>query len=90
MRNNNDFEYLDVEDQVSYFDMNLSGSLVVLGFPIIAFDRNQKEFPKVGMVFKKTKELEQAVQDYWNGTLLLEPKAFWNAIREIKSRIRMN
>lgn len=85
-----DFKYLDVEDQVSYFDMNLSGSLVVLGFPIIAFDRNAKEFPKVGMVFKKTKELEQAVQNYWDGTLLLEPKAFWNAIREIKSRIRMN
>jgi hypothetical protein len=85
-----DFEYIDTEDQVSYFDMNLSGSLMVLGFPIIAFDRNPKEFPKVGMVFKKTKELEQAVQNYWDGTLLLEPKAFWNAIREIKSRIRMN
>ncbi len=83
-----DFEYLKVENQTELTDISLASCLVVLGFPIIAFNRDPKDFPKVGMVFKKTKELEQMVQNYWNGTLLVEPKTFWNTSRELKSRIR--
>lgn len=83
-----DFEYISNNDQTELTDMSLVSCLVVLGFPVIAFNRDPKEFPKVGMVFKKTKKLEQTVQDYWNGNLLVEPKAFWNTSRELKSRIR--
>lgn len=85
-----DFTYLNSEEHIEISDLALVSALQCLGFSIVAFNHDPKEFPKVGMVFKKTEELEQAVQNYWNGTLLLEPKNYWNSIREIKSRIRTN
>ena len=85
-----ELEYLSTENHVSLSDMSLAGCLVALGFPVIAFDRDPKEYPKVKMVFKKSKKLEETIANFFNGSLLIEPKSYWNAIREIKSRIRMN
>lgn len=86
----NDFEYLNIEDHISLSDMSLAGCLVTLGFPVISFDRDPSEYPKVKMVFEKSKEIEEVIKNFFNGSLLVEPKSYWNAIREIKSRIRMN
>ncbi|MCE9585056.1 DUF5659 domain-containing protein [Candidatus Nomurabacteria bacterium] len=85
---NSDFKYLNVEEKVSLSDMCLVSCLVSLNFPIIAFDRDPKEYPKVKMVFNKTKELEKTITNFWAGLLQVEPKNYWNAIREIKSRLK--
>ena len=84
----NDFEYLSVEENVSLSDMSLVSCLVALQFPVVAFDRDPKEYPKIKMVFKKTKELEETINNFWSGSLKIEPKTYWNAIREMKSRVK--
>ena len=85
-----DFAYISIEDHTLISDLSLGGCLVALGFSITTFDRDPKDYPKVKMVFKKTEKLEEAVKNFFDGSLLVEPRAYWNAIREIKSRIRMN
>ena len=84
----NEFEYLNTENNIAFSDMSLVSCLVALEFPVIAFDRDPKEYPKVKMVFKKTKELDEAINSFWDGSLRIEPKTYWNAIREMKSRVK--
>ncbi len=84
----NELEYLDVENHISLSDMSLVSCLVALEFPVIAFNRDPKDYPKVKMIFKKTKELEETINNFWNGSLRIEPKTYWNAIREMKSRVK--
>ncbi|MCX6722672.1 MAG: DUF5659 domain-containing protein [Candidatus Staskawiczbacteria bacterium] len=85
-----DFEYLNSEDHIEISDLALVSALQCLGFSIVAFNHDPKDLPKVKMILKKSKELEEAVKNFFDGSLLVEPKSYWNAIREIKSRIRMN
>ena len=86
--NKNGFEYINVEDQISLSDMSLVSCLVALEFPVVTFDRDPKEYPKVRMIFRKTEKLEKTINDFWNGSLRVEPKVYWNAIREMKSRVK--
>ncbi len=78
------------EDYIEISDFSLVSVLVgCLGFSIVKMRADPKEYPKVIFVFSKTKELEQAIAGFWEGALRVEPKSYWSAIREIKSRIRM-
>ena len=84
----NEFENLNTEEHISLSEMSLISCLVALEFPVVAFDRDPKEYPKVKIIFKKTKELEETINNFWNGTLRIDPKTYWNAIREMKSRVK--
>lgn len=84
---NNNFEYLDTDKHTLFSDLALCSVLHYLSFPIVAIDRDPKEYPKVSFVFKKSKKLDDAVNQFWNGSLSVEPKGYWNASRELKSRI---
>ena len=83
-----DLEYLDIENHIEFSDFGLCSVLQYLGFPIVATNRDPKDFPKVRFVFKKSNKLDATVNQYWSGELLVEPKGFWNVSRELKSRIR--
>jgi hypothetical protein len=84
----NDLEYLDSEKYVEFSDLALCSVLQYLDFPIVATNRDPKDFPKVKFVFRKSNKLDTTVDQYWSGELLVEPKGFWNVSRELKSRIR--
>lgn len=78
------------EDYIEISDFSLVSVLVgCLGFPIVKMKEDLNERSKVIFVFLKTKEMEQAIDEFWAGSLRVEPKSYWSAIREIKSRIRM-
>ena len=85
-----DYKYLYNDNYTEVSDLALASAIQYLGFPIIALNRDPKERPKVSFVFEKSDELNNVIHRYWEGLLLIEPKAFWNTARELKSRIRAN
>ncbi|MEK7519711.1 MAG: hypothetical protein AAB581_00490 [Patescibacteria group bacterium] len=87
MKQKDDFKYLPSEEHEEFYDLALCSALQYLEFPIVAINRDPKEHPRVGFVFKKSEKLSNAVSQFWSGALSVEPKGFWNARRELKSRI---
>jgi hypothetical protein len=83
-----DYKYLQTNQHIEVSDLALASSIQYLGFPVIAINRDPKEHPKVSFVFEKSDELNSAIYRFWEGLLLVEPKAYWNTARELKSRIR--
>ncbi len=85
-----DYKFLKIDRHVEVSDLALASSLQYLGFSIVAVNRNPKDHPKVTFVFEKSDELNNVIYRFWEGLLLVEPKAYWNITRELKSRIRTN
>lgn len=71
---------------IAFEDMNLVCTLSVIGFSIESVDN--RNYPQVSFLFYKTKMLEKAVEDFYKGLLLVEPKTLWAKSRELKSRIK--
>ncbi len=71
---------------IEFEDLNLVSCLSLLGFPILTVD--SRKYPQVSFIFSKTKELEETVESFFNGSLVVEPKSYWAKIRELKSRIK--
>jgi len=70
-------------------DLSLVSALAgCLGFSILEIKAEPNEYPKVKFVFERSEKLEETITKFWNGSLLVEPKSYWSAIRELKSRIR--
>lgn len=66
-------------------DFALTASLLVLNFKVLRLDK--KGSGKVIFVFNASDNLNQAVEDYWQDKLMVNPKAFFNAQKELKARI---
>ncbi len=85
----NNFKHLNSEEYIETSDLSLVSALGgCLGFSILEIKADPNEYPKVKFVFERSKKLEETITKFWNGSLLVEPKSYWSAIREIKSRIR--
>jgi hypothetical protein len=85
-----DYKYLYSDKYTEVSDLALASAIQYLGFTVIALNRDPKDHPKVSFVFEKSDELNNAIHRYWEGLLLIEPKAFWNIARELKSRVRIS
>jgi len=38
-------------------------------------------------VFKRDKGLEKLIEEYWSGTLKIEPKTYFSQLKQIKTRL---
>ncbi len=76
----------EYDRMISLEDMNLVCTLSVMGFYIESID--SRNYPQVSFLFFKTRMLEKAVDDFYKGILLIEPKSLWAKSRELKSRIK--
>jgi hypothetical protein len=56
-----------------------------LDLPIEKIDRQNPT--KVQFLFAESEQLRRLVDDYWKGQLQVEPKAFFNQLKNIKTRI---
>lgn len=65
-------------------DLALVAYLALL-FPIESIDRSNPR--KAIFLLKQTKELNEQVQAYWRGDARVEPRAYFDELRRIKSRI---
>ena len=84
-----EIEYFAEEDYVNFSEFPLAVTLICLGQKLVALNRDPKTPDKVEFAFEKSELAQDLVTKYWNGELLVEPKAFWNISRELKSRIRL-
>lgn len=68
-------------------ELSLASTLICLGFKL---DYVEKKDPKSLFVFRREEQLDLAIQGFWAGELRVEPKAFFNCIKEVKSRLYDN
>lgn len=79
-------KYIDIEKHISLAELPLVATLSYLGFKIIALNTNHEG--RVFFLFETAENLNNAIRDYWDGKLAIEPKVFWALSRELKSRMR--
>ncbi len=85
-----DYKILNTNKHIEISHLALASTLQYLNFTVIAINKDPKDNPKVTFIFEKTNELNNAIYRYWEGLLLVEPKAYWNITRELKGRIKTN
>lgn len=65
-------------------DLALSAT-ISLWYPVEGIDRSDSH--KAVFFFKHDSGLDQLLESYWRGELKVEPQAYFNAIKAIKSRL---
>lgn len=65
-------------------DMCLAGTLITLGYIVEDIDRSNR---KVIFSFQETPKLKKDIDRYWRDEILVEPIAFSNALKNLKTRI---
>mgnify|MGYP001610450747 FL=1 len=58
---------------------------IYLFFPLKAIDRLNPR--KAMFCFEQNKKLDELVEKYWHGELKVDPQAYFNALRIIKTRL---
>jgi len=66
-------------------DLGLATILYSFGYPIDALDRSDNR--RILFLFKRCKEIDEVIQQYWARELGVEPLAFLGALKDVKSRI---
>lgn len=67
-------------------DMGLAIALVCCGFQLIQLEKSGIN-SRVTFRFIAEEEIDQRAQEYWNGTLKVAAKLFWNESKNIKTRL---
>ncbi len=75
---------LKVDDYYSTTDLNLS-CVISMYFPLWAIDR--KNTSKAEFIFKREEGLDKLVESFWRRQLQVEPIAYFNQLKVIKSRL---
>lgn len=72
------------ENTIKISDLCLA-VVVSLYFPIVRIDKSNPK--RAEFVFNHTKDLEEFINAYWSGSTSIEPKAFFNQLKTIKSML---
>lgn len=66
-------------------DLPLAATLVVLGHHLIDIERTNPR--RAGFCFTNSQQLQELVRRFQTGQLAIEPHAYFDAIRHVKSRL---
>lgn len=66
-------------------DIGLASVLISLSFKLDAFDRTNPQ--KVLFIFQREQGIDEAIQGFWQKTLLLEPQILLLNLRVLKNRL---
>ncbi len=66
-------------------ELSLAAAIVAWGFPLDSIDKTNPL--RVTFIFLRNSGVDQAIQAYWNNSGTVSPKIYFNALREVKSRI---
>ena len=61
---------------------------ISLYYPIIEVDKTNPR--KAQFVFERTSNLDSLLEKYWNKELLIEPRAYFDQVKAIKTRLYAN
>jgi hypothetical protein len=68
-------------------ELSLASALLCSGYKLVIVERRN---PKSIFLFERSEFLDQAIQGFWAGEMRLEPKQYFNSIKEVKSRLYQN
>lgn len=77
---------MNLENEYRLTDFPLTITLLCFEFEIKYFDETNPR--KIEFVFDNNKKLQELVKNYWSNKLLVNPKSFYYAEKDLKSRIR--
>ena len=66
-------------------DLALATAISVLGVAIEAMQQTDSE--RMNFIFTKSDKLTDIVNRFWRGELLVEPQAYFNQLKVLKTRI---
>lgn len=66
-------------------DLALATAISVLGVAIEAMQQTDSE--RMNFIFAKSERLTDIVNKFWRGELLVEPQAYFNQLKVLKTRI---
>ena len=75
---------LKEKDFVESSELSLCATLLYFGYKIENINSQGK---RSIFVFKKNKEIDKKIQSFWCNELLVNPKAYFICLKEIKSRL---
>ncbi|RJO60240.1 hypothetical protein C4544_05715 [candidate division WS5 bacterium] len=76
---------INTQDYFETSDFPLAITLICQGFVIENFDTVEPR--KIKFLFAETEVLLKTVNNYWNNKISVNPKVFFNAQKELKSRM---
>ena len=77
--------YDDTDFFLKTSDLALATAISVLGVAIEAMQETDGE--RMNFIFTKSDKLTDIVNRYWRGELLVEPQAYFNQLKVLKTRI---
>jgi hypothetical protein len=77
--------YDDIDFFLKTSDLALATAISVLGIAIEAMQETDGE--RMNFIFTKSDRLTDIVNRYWRGELLVEPQAYFNQLKVLKTRI---
>ncbi len=73
------------QNEYSTFDLGLATTLITLKYELIRLDRGNPR--KVKFIFRKEKDIEQVVNDYFNDKIKLPALSLFNNQKNLKNRL---
>ena len=73
------------EEHFTTFDLGCSAALVSAGFELIYLDKQNPR--KVLFCFREKEGLEEAINNYFAGKLLIDARSLFDNIKALKNRI---
>jgi len=73
------------ENEFSTFDLGLTSVLVTLGYELLELDKSN--IKKIRFVFKREKNIEQVLNDYFDDKITLPALSLFNNQKNLKNRI---
>ncbi|MBT7558195.1 hypothetical protein HN615_14930 [Candidatus Woesearchaeota archaeon] len=77
---------LNENDVLSTQDMSLTATLCYFNYKIVGVDRRE-DSSKVYFLIEREKGLDETIQAFWSHTLKVEPLAYFNCLKEVKTRL---
>lgn len=68
------------------YDLALASALVSHGFPITGIEKTQYG-GRSSFIFNRTDKLDEVIQAYWADKLTVNPKAYFDVLKHIKTRL---
>jgi hypothetical protein len=73
------------KDKFLTFDLGLASALSTLGYELWEIDKTNPR--KAQFVFRQDKDIDKAVNDYWNNNLLVNARSIVDNQKMIKNRL---
>jgi len=73
------------QNEFSSFDLGLATVLITLGYELLELDKSNPK--KIRFVFKREKNIERVMDDYFNNEIKLPALSLFNNQKSLKNRI---